>query len=49
MKKFEVLTHDFHHVGYVMAEDAMTALSAAKKRYPFVFAPMVQEVGDGLS
>lgn len=45
MKMFEVFDATFNHVGFVTAYSAEAALREAKRKYPKVFAPMVQEVG----
>ena len=44
MKLFEVFDAMFNHVGFVEAHSAEAALREAKRKYPKVFAPMVQEV-----
>jgi len=41
--EFDVFDNNFKKVGFVFAEDAVTALQEAKEKFKFVTAPMVQE------
>lgn len=42
MNSYDVYDYAFNKVGQVLAEDAETALSKAKKKYPMTIAPMVE-------
>jgi hypothetical protein len=39
---YDVFNNDFQKIGVVQADSAEAALTAAKKRFPLVPAPMVQ-------
>lgn len=44
--KYDVFDNTFEKVGEVQADSAADALIAAKKKFKFVPAPMVQEAAD---
>jgi len=42
IQSYDVFNNDFQKIGTIKADSAEAALTAAKKRFPLVPAPMVQ-------